>query len=116
MTKQFKGFRFEPNLYEEFGHLALKGGFTITGAFERFMNCCVERGSLVFPESGVLGLESEARVLVDWLRKGKRFYRDDVGTELNIAGKLICLLPKVQDAALRAEIEQQLKSSVNQQK
>jgi len=31
--------------------------------------------SLVFPDKGTGGFEAEARVLVDWLRKGKRFYR-----------------------------------------
>src|SRR3989304_7522621 len=84
--KVFKGFRFDPELYGGFKGLVSKSGCTVTGAFERFMNCCVEAGVLVFPERGVEGFEAEARVLVDWLRKGKRFYRGGDGEEGSVAG------------------------------
>jgi len=56
---------------------------------------------LAFPERGVEGFEAEARVLVDWLIKGKRFYRGEGGVEVNISGRLVCLLPKVHDSGLR---------------
>lgn len=65
------------------------------------MRGCVEVDALVFPERMVLGLEVEARVLVDWLGKGKRFYRGEDGCEVNIQGRLFSLLGKVHDAALK---------------
>jgi hypothetical protein len=55
----FKGFRFVPELYAEFGRWPSAVGFMVTGAFELFMSCCVERGVLVFPWAGVEGLEAE---------------------------------------------------------
>jgi len=58
--KVFKGFRFDPELYSSFRRLASSGGCTATGAFERFMRVSVERGALVFPESGVGGCEVKA--------------------------------------------------------
>jgi hypothetical protein len=84
----------------------------VTGAFERFMSVCVDGGELVFPERGASGFEAEARVLVDWLGKGKRFYRGDAGEEVNIAGRLVWLLSRVRDSELIAEMEKQLKESV----
>ncbi len=112
VVKVFRGFRFDVELYAGFKRVACAGGCTVTGAFERFMSCCVEGGGLVFPEGGTVGFEAEARVLVDWLGKGKRFYRGEGGVEVNVAGRLVWLLPKVRDAALRGEIEAQLKGSV----
>lgn len=61
------------------------------------MRVCVESGALVFPELGLAGFEAEARVLADWLGKGKRFYRGADGGEVNIAGRLVWLLSKVRD-------------------
>ncbi len=113
MVKVFKGFRFDPDLYAGFGRLASAGGCTVTGAFERFMSCCVEGGVLVFPDCGVEGFEAEARVLVDWLRKGRRFYRGEGGVEVNIAGRLVWLLLRVRDVELRREMEEELKGSVS---
>ncbi|MBN1245736.1 hypothetical protein JXA31_09110 [Candidatus Bathyarchaeota archaeon] len=112
MVKVFKGFRFDPELYGEFRRLAVAGGVTVTGVFERFMSVCVEADAVVFPERGVAGLEAEARVLVDWLRKGKRFYRGGGGVDVNIAGRLVWLLSRVRDADLKAQMEKVLKASV----
>jgi hypothetical protein len=112
MGKVFKGFRFEPALYADFQRLASSGGYTVTGAFERFMSVCVENGMLVFPESDVGSCEAEARVLVDWLRKGRRFYRGENGEEVNIPGRLVWLLRKVRDVDLRAELEDELKRAM----
>jgi hypothetical protein len=78
------------------------------------MACCVEGGVLVFPDKGTAGFEAEARVLVDWLGKGKRSYRGEGGVEVNLAGRLVWLLPKVRDAALREKVEAQLKRSVSE--
>ena len=111
MGKVYKGFRFNPELYESFRRLASAGGYTVTGAFERFMSICVERGVLAFPDLQVEGLEAEARVLVYWLRKGKRSYRGDGGVEVNIPGRLLGLILKVRDAELRRKMEEELKRS-----
>ena len=113
--KVFKGFRFDPELYAGFRRLASVRGVTVTGAFERFMSVGVESGVLVFPECGVGGFEAEARVLVDWLGKGKRFYRGEGGEEVNVAGRLVWLLLRVRDAGLIAEMEKRLKESVPEQ-
>jgi hypothetical protein len=112
MVKVFKGFRFDPELYAAFKLLTSAGGYTVTSAFERFMTRCVESGGLVFPERGVEGFEAEARVLVEWLRRGKRFYRGEGGVETNISGRLLLLLPKMREAGLRREIEDELKKPV----
>jgi hypothetical protein len=115
MAKIFKGFRFDANLYRDFQAIASAGEYTSTGAFERFMSGCVEGGLLVFPEKSVEGFEVEARVLVDWLGKGKRFYRNESGLEVNIAGQLVGLLVKVRDSGLRGVMEKVLKESVTVQ-
>lgn len=106
------GFRFEPSLYERFCKIAHSANFTATGAFEAFMAGCVAANSLVFVERQTLDFESEARVLVDWLSKGKHLYRLDDGKEVNIQGRLLYLLAKVQNKALRGQIEDTLKDSV----
>jgi len=115
LVKVFRGFRFDVELYAGFKRVACEGGCTVTGAFERFMSCCVEGGGLVFPEGGTAGFEAEARVLVDWLGKGRRFYRGEGGVEVNISGRLVWLLLRVRDAKLRGEIEVALKGSVSGQ-
>ena len=51
--------------------------------------------------------------MVDWLGKGKQFYRAEGGEEVNIKGQLLWLLPRVQDAALKGMIEEALKKSVS---
>jgi hypothetical protein len=117
VVKVFKGFRFEPELYGSFKQVASAGGFTVTGAFERFMTICVDRGGLVFPERRVEGLDVEARVLINWLGKGKNFfYGAQGGEQMSVATRLIELLPKLRDAALMGEVEEALKKSVNEQK
>ena len=115
MVKVFKGFRFDVQLYAGFKDLASKGGCTVTAAFERFMCGCVERGALVFADKGVEGFEAEAHVLVDWLGKGKRFYRGEGGVEVNVAGRLVHLLSKVHDGVLMGRMEEVLKGSVSGQ-
>ncbi len=108
-----KAFRFDPQLYDQFKALASAGGYTVTGAFERFMQICVDGGALVFPERDVAGFEAEARVLLDWLvGKGKRFYRGEGNEEINVAGRLVSLLTKVRDSELRNRVEESLKKSV----
>ena len=113
LAKKFMGFRFDVSLYESFSRVAGAAGFTVTGAFERFMRGCVEAEALVFPEKRAVNFEVEARVFVDWLGKGKFFYRGEDGGEVNIQGRLLWLLPRVQDAALKRDIEDALKRSVS---
>jgi hypothetical protein len=113
MAKVYYGVRFEPSLYGSFKAVAGASGCTVTGAFERFMRSCVEAESLVFVEREVLDFEVEARVLVDWLCKGKCFFRDQDGEEVNVQGRLLWLLPRVHDVGLKEEIEGALKRSVS---
>jgi hypothetical protein len=113
VVKVLKSFKFDPEIYGVFKGLVRVGGCSVTGAFERFMGSCVEGGVLVFPDRGVEGFEVEARVLVDWLGKGRRFYRVEGGGEVNISGRLVWLLPKVRDAKLRCVLEETLKDSVS---
>jgi hypothetical protein len=114
VAKAFKGFRFEPALYGQFQKLAASGGYTATGAFEQFMRNCLEVGALIFPDKASVtkNSEAEARILVDWLAKGRHFYRTADNQELNVAGRLLELLPKVHEAALRLRVEEVLKQSV----
>ncbi len=112
LRKVFRGFRFETQMYESFCGLAEKEGLTATGALERFMASCVELEELVYPEQRLLDFEREARVLVDWLSKGRYLYRNEDGVEINIAGRLLTLLPKVADNTLKNVVEEALKGSV----
>jgi hypothetical protein len=114
LVKVYHGFRFEPALYAAFKAVLGGSGFTVTGAFERFMQGCVDVDALVFAERRLLDFEVEARILVDWLGKGKLFYRADGGDEVNISGRLLWLLPKVNDASLKGLIEEALKKSVTE--
>ena len=50
MPKARKGFRFNPQVYEDFSDLASKNGYTVTAALEKFMGDAVKFG-LVFPSS-----------------------------------------------------------------
>ncbi len=117
LPKEFKGFRFEPALYDQFQKLADAGGCSVTSAFEEFMRCCLDAEALLFPDKVVVTVnsEAEARILVDWLAKGRRFYRTADNQELNVQGRLLELLPKVHDETLRLCIEETLKNSVTQQ-
>jgi hypothetical protein len=112
----FRGFRFDLELYDAFCRLAEKEHLSVTAALERFISGCVEAGALVFPEKATANFEAEARILVDWLEKGKHFYRTENGEEINIQGRLLWLLPKIQDTTLKNKTEQTLKESVTTQK
>jgi len=112
LPRIFRGFRFDIEVYKAFAKLASEEGYTATGALEQFMRICVDEGALVFPEKRIEGLEVEAKVLSDWLLKGKRFYRKEEGEEINISGRLLWLLPKVRGAELRGQIEQALRQPV----
>ena len=48
MPKTIKAFRVNPEFYERFRVKASENGYTVAGAFEKFMSTAVEYG-LVFP-------------------------------------------------------------------
>jgi len=109
MPKVFKGFRFNSQLYLSFKELTLKNGYTVTGAFEKFMASAVEYG-LVFPSAAKTeNMEAESRVMLAWLKEGKYWVNLGGGEETSTRGRLLELLPKVEDAELRKEIEETLK-------
>jgi hypothetical protein len=115
VAKKFYGFRFNAEQYASFKRLATAKSLTATQAFEQFMSACLAADDLVFPNPALLDFEVEARVLCDWLSKGKRLYRKEDGEEVNIQGRLLWLLPKVHDAALKKQMETALKQSVTKQ-
>ena len=111
LVKQFKSFRFDPDLYAKFKELAQNNGLMVTEAFEKFMKTCVESKALAFsvaaPKSA---MEAEARVLLAWLRKGEYWYTlGNNEDEYSVTGRLLQLLSVVEDASLKAEIEEELK-------
>lgn len=112
VAKVFKAFRFKPQLYAQFTTVAKAGGFTVTEVLTRFMQDCVDADAVIFPEKHLVNFETEARVLVDWLSKGKRFYRDKGDVEINVQGRLFELLGKVQDTTLLSEMKEALQKSV----
>jgi hypothetical protein len=112
MTKKFKAFRFDPELYEKFKKLAQDNNLMITEALEKFMKACVEIGAPTFPEpaSHKREVETEARVLLAWLCKGEFWYHlGNEEDEYSVEGRLLQLLPRIEDDALRNEIENRLK-------
>jgi len=111
MGKVFKGFRFDPELYEKFKEVVDGDRLTITEAFEKYMKASVEAGTVKLPEAKgrrSSGVEAEARVLLSWLRNGQTSYwvTDE---EISVRGKLLQMLSQVEDEALRKEIEEELK-------
>jgi hypothetical protein len=113
LAKHAYSIRFRPDLYLGFRKVAKANGYTATAAFERFMSDCVKADTLVFADLGVLDLEAEARVLLDWLGKGEWFYGGEDGSEVSIQGRLLWLMPRVHDSALKRSIEEKLKAAVS---
>jgi len=108
MPKARKGFRFDPQLYMRFKELAGKNGYTVTATLEKFMANAVEFG-LVFPSGKNEAAEAEARVMLAWLKEGKYWVNLGGKEETSTRGRLLQLLPKVEDAELRSAIEETLK-------
>lgn len=113
MVKVFKGFRFDPELYERFKGVAGSSGLMVTEAFERFMRVCVEAGAVRFPEveSSRSRIDAEARVLLAWLRKEQFWYQVNEEKEISVCGRLLQMLTLVESDSLRREIEEELKKS-----
>jgi hypothetical protein len=110
LVKVYRSYRFDPQLYAAFKKITQANNSTITDAFQTFMRSCVEANKLAYAEKPQF--EIEASVLSDWLTKGKRFYRDETGNEINVQGRLFSLLPKIHDNVFKKEIESCLKNSV----
>ena len=110
MGKPLKAFRFPPDVYSSFKKVVSKSGYTVTGAFTRFMTLCIDWDELVFPEkTGVEGLEAKARVLLDWYKRGSFWIAFETGKNLSVENQLLELLSKVEDKNLRDEIERTMK-------
>jgi hypothetical protein len=60
MLKARKGFRFNPQVYEDFRDLASRNGYAATAALEKFMADAVKFG-LVSPSSQNAAAEAEAQ-------------------------------------------------------
>jgi hypothetical protein len=107
MPKARKGFRFNSQLYDSFKDLASRNGYTVTGALEKFMADSVRHG-LVFPSGENEAAEAEARVMLAWLQAGKYWVNLGGKTETSTRGRLLELLPKIEDAGLRKDVEETL--------
>ena len=108
MAKINKTFRLNPQVYADFKDLASKSGYTATGALEKFMADAVKFG-LVFPSAKNAAAEAEARVMLAWLKEGKYWVSLGGKEETSTRGRLLQLLPKIEDADLRKDIEENLK-------
>jgi hypothetical protein len=108
MPKAGKGFRFNPQLYASFKEIASKNGYTVTAALEKFMQTRVEHG-LTFPASKSQTAEAEVRIMLTWLKEGKYWANLGDKQETSTTGLLLQLLPKIEDADLREELEKTLK-------
>ena len=108
MPKAYRTFMFNPKTYAEFKALASKNGYTVTGALEKFMADSLKFG-LVFPSSKEEAVEAEARVMLSWLKEGKYWVNLGGKEETSTRERLLRLLPKVEDAELGAEIEENLR-------
>lgn len=112
MAKHVYAHRFKPDFYTNFKEVAKTNGYTVTGAYEDFMAACIETNKIVIPERQLQDYEMAARVLSDWLRKGRFFYRSETGEERSTVGSLFNLIPKIRNKSLRSEVELVLKQSV----
>ncbi len=64
---------------------------------------------LVFPSAKSEAWEVEARVMLAWLQEGKYWVNLGGKAETSTRGRLLELLPRVDDIGLRKEIEETLK-------
>ncbi len=109
MPKLLKSFRFNPQLYDNFKQLASKNGYTVTAAFEKFMTSAIDHG-LVFPSAvKTENAEAEAHIMLSWLKEGRYWVNLGGGEETSTRGRLLLLLPNIEDANLRVDIEETLK-------
>ena len=108
MPKPVRTFHFDLQIYSAFKELSSKNGYTVTGALEKFMADAVKFG-LVFPSAKNAACEAEARVMLTWLKEGKYWVNLGDKAETSTRGRLLQLLPKIEDAELRKDVEETLK-------
>ncbi len=108
MPRPVRTFRFDLQVYSDFKALASKNGYTVTAALEKFMSSAIQFG-LVFPSAKAEAQEAEARIMLAWLKEGKYWVNLGDKAETSTRGRLLLLLPKVEDADLRKDIEETLK-------
>jgi len=112
MGKPLRAFRFPVDVYNSFKKVAGKNGYTVTGAFTRFMMLCADWDMLVFPEKpGGEGLKTEVNILLNWIENERFWYNSASGEEVSAEGRLLQLLPKVEDKSLLTKIERALKKT-----
>ncbi|MGA2308583.1 MAG: hypothetical protein ABSG57_03415 [Candidatus Bathyarchaeia archaeon] len=112
MPKSGRMFRLNLELYNRFKDLASGSGYTVTRALEKFMSSCVENEVLSFPSPVAAegDLEAEVRIMLAWLKKGQHWYCFESGEkEFSVEGRLLQLLPRIRDRALKEQIEVSLK-------
>jgi len=113
VPKRPRMFRLNPELYERFKSLVGVSGYTVTGALEKFMGCCVENGALQFPGRAAdeEGLEAEARIMLALMAQRRYWYHLRSEEEnLSVEGRLLQLLQKISDSTLKKQIEETLKT------
>ena len=108
MAKIVKTFRFNPQLYLDFKNLVTKNSLTVTGALEKFMTDALQFG-LVFPSGKKENVEAEARVMLAWLKEGRYWVSLGGKQETSTRGRLLQLLPLIEDNNLRLDVEETLK-------
>ncbi len=107
--KKFKGFRLNAQLYDDFKTLTAKNGYSVTEAFEKFMTLAIEHG-LSFPSDvKTESVEAEARIMLTWLKEGRYWVNLGGAEEISTRGRLLLLLPNVENIDLRLDIEETLK-------
>jgi hypothetical protein len=109
LAKPFRTFRFDLQVHVAFKDLASKNGYTVTAALEKFMADAVKFG-LVFPSAKNAAAEAEARVMLSWLKEGKYWVNLGDKAETSTRGRLLQLLPNIENAELRKDIEETLKA------
>ena len=80
----------------------------MTSALEKFMADSL-KFELVFPSAKEEAVEAEARVMLSWLKEGKYWVNLGGKEETSTRGRLLQFLPKIEDADLRKDIEENLK-------
>ncbi len=110
MPRPVRTFRFDLQVYSDFKTLASKNGYTVTAAFEKFMADAVKYG-LTFPSAKNEAKAAEARIMLAWLKDGKYWVNLGGKEETSTRGRLLELLPTIEDMYLRKDVEETLKKT-----
>ena len=110
MPKPVRTFHFDLQIYCAFKELSSKNGYTVTAALEKFMEDAVKYG-FTFPSAKNQAAEAEARIMLSWLKEGKYWVNLGGKEETSTRGRLLELLPKIEDVDLRRAVEETLKNA-----